>query len=405
MKVLVINSGSSSLKYTLFAMAQETVLFRGLIDRIGLQGSFHKYRASDEDMYNIAEIPITTHGDALDVLFAALLSGPLKSLAELNAVAHRIGHGGKYKEATLITDDVIEEIRRMTPYVPLHHPAMLKEIQESMLRVPHAIHVAVFDTSFHRTIPDYAAIYAIPYRFFSEQGIRRTGFHGQSHQYMSLITAEYLNRPVTDLKLITCHLGNGASVAAIDRGKSIDTSLGMTSLAGLIMGTRSGDLDPGIIPVLMKQLNFTPDQMIEFLYRECGIYGISGISRDLREIEDAAGAGNDRAQLALNAYAYRVSRYIGSMMMPLGHCDAIVFAGGVGRNSQIIRKKTLQGCEAIGAILDEEKNKIASADQVIEISHESSKIKVLTVQTFEEIIMARECCEVVNRLQGGPKCD
>ena len=405
MKILVINSGSSSLKYTLFEMADESVVFSGLIDRIGLDGSTHSFHSESNGSETVKQIEIANHGEALDEAFAALLSGPLESLNDLPAVAHRVGHGGNYKEAVVVTQEVIDEVRRMTPMVPLHHPAMIKEIQECKIRMPHALHVAVFDTSFHRTIPDEAAIYGLPYHYFAERGYRRTGFHGHSHQYVSGKAAEFLGKSVDELKIISCHLGNGASITAVDRGRSIDNTLGMTAVEGLIMGTRSGDVDPGLIPIIMNEDSLSADDLIGLLYKKSGLHGISGVSRDMREIEATAEQGNEQAALALNAFCYKVKRYIGAMLMVLGDCDALVFAGGIGVNSGSVRWKSLQGAESLGFRIDEAKNfgpdRPTSAAPVLDISHPDSRIKILAVKTFEELMMARECLEVVKRTREG----
>lgn len=402
MKILVINGGSSSLKYTLFDMADERVLFEGVIDRIGLPGSTHSFVSGEKDgPATVKEMHISDQGKALDEVLATLARGPLTSLQELGAVAHRIGHGGKYREAVRVDPDVIAEIRRMTPMIPLHHPAMIKEIEECQVRMPHALHVAVFDSCFHWSIPDEAAIYGLPYRYFAEKGYRRTGFHGNSHAYISEKGAEFVGRPLEDLKIITCHLGNGSSVCAIDRGRSIDTTLGMTSVEGLIMGTRSGDVDPGLIPVIMKEDSLTPDQMLNMLYTESGLLGISGLSRDMREIEEAAYQGNTRAALALNAFCYRVKRAIGAMLMVLGGCDVLIFAGGIGLNSPTVRTKSLEGASGLGFGLDEAKNngpeRPTAEDPVVEISAASSGVRILVVRTFEELMMARQCLQVVRR--------
>jgi acetate kinase len=282
--------------------------------------------------------------------------------------------------------------------VPLHHPAMIREIEECLERMPQAVHVVVFDTWFHWSIPDEAAIYGLPYRYFAEKGYRRTGFHGNSHAYISVKAAEFLGRPIETLKMITCHLGNGASLCAIDRGRSIDTTLGMTAVEGLMMGTRSGDVDPGLIPVIMKEDGLSPDRMTEMLFKESGLLGVSGLSRDMREIETAALQGNERAGLALKAFCYKVKRSMGAMLMVLGGCDALIFAGGIGRNSATVRTLVLQGASALGFVLDETKNAADSTDggdAVIDISAPSSKVKILVVDTFEELMMARQCLKVV----------
>jgi acetate kinase len=297
--------------------------------------------------------------------------------------------------------DVIREIRRMVPMIPLHHPAMIKEIEECQIRMPAALHVAVFDTSFHREIPDEAAIYGLPYRYFAERGYRRTGFHGHSHQYVSGKAAEFLGSPVQDLKIISCHLGNGSSVAAIDRGRSIDTTLGMTAVEGLIMGTRSGDVDPGLMPIIMKEDALTPDQTIDMLYRKSGLLGISGVSRDMREIEAAASQGNQRAALALNAFCYKVKRAVGSMLMVMGGCDTLIFTGGIGLNSSTVRAKVLDGTAGLGFVIDEGKNqspeRATAENPTLDISHRESRIRILVVRTFEELMMARECLNVLER--------
>lgn len=398
MKILVINSGSSSLKYTLFDMTDEQVLFSGSFDRIGLSHSTHSYKDRKGEE-TIRETEIRDHGQALDEMLAALTAGPVTSLEELGAVAHRIGHGGKYHEAIVVNPDVMAEIRRMTPMIPLHHPAMIKEIEECGVRMPHAVHVAVFDTWFHGSIPDEAAIYGLPYRYF-EKGYRRSGFHGNSHAYVAAKAAEFLGKPISELRIITCHLGNGASLCAVDRGKSIDTTLGMTAVEGLIMGTRSGDVDPGLLMVIMDEESLSPEQMRDLLFKESGLLGISGLSRDMREVEAAAAKGNRRAALALDAFCYKAKRFVGSMLMALGGCDALVFTGGIGSNSPTVRRKMLEGAEALGFVVDEAKNQglhASQGDGAADISTIDAKVRILVIETFEELMMARQCKEVVER--------
>ncbi|MBM3300556.1 MAG: acetate/propionate family kinase, partial [Deltaproteobacteria bacterium] len=284
------------------------------------------------------------------------------------------------------------------PMIPLHHPSMITEIEECQRRLPDATHVVVFDTWFHWSIPDEAAIYGLPYRYFAEKGYRRTGFHGHSHAYVSAKAAEYLGQPIEDLKMITCHLGNGASVSAVNRGRSVDTTLGMTALEGLIMGTRSGDVDPGLLPVIMKEDSLSPDQLVEMLYKESGLKGISGISSDMREVESAAARGDERAALALNAFCHKVKRSIGSMFMVLGGCDALIFTGGIGQYSDIVRKKVLEGTQEVGFLMDEHKNTSGLPDDqypVVDITAAASKIRILVVKTFEELMMARQCMNAV----------
>jgi acetate kinase len=397
MKILVVNSGSSSLKYTLFDMADESILFSGEIERIGLENSNHSFR-SRQGEEKTREARIRGHGQALDAMLEALAQESLSSLDDIVAVAHRVAHGGKYRDAVRISPEVMDEIRRMTPMIPLHHPPMISEIEECQSRMPQAVHVAVFDTWFHASIPDEAAIYGLPYRYF-EKGYRRIGFHGHSHAYVSACAAKYLKQPIEALKMITCHLGNGASLCAIDGGRSIDTSLGMTALEGLIMGTRSGDVDPGLIPVIMNEESLSPDQMMNMLYRESGLKGLSGVSSDMRDVEAAAHNGDRRALLALDAFCYRVKRYIGAMLMVLGGCDVLVFAGGIGRNSGMVRRKILQGAEGLGFVLDENKSVTESAEdqQVLDVTGPGSRVRILAVTTWEEIVMARQCLSVLNK--------
>jgi acetate kinase len=378
-------------------MNPEDVIIQGMVDRIGLRDSEHIYQEGFDGSQMVRQVSAPDHGAALDEILNTL-SVTLGSMDQLTAVAHRIGHGGKYKKAALIDDEVIEEIDRMTFAVPLHHPAMLAEIKESLIRIPKALHVAVFDTTFHSTMADAQTIYGLPFKYF-EKGYKRTGFHGHSHKYISEIAGQFLGKPLAQLKLVTCHLGNGCSITAIDGGKSVDTTLGMTSVEGLIMGTRAGDVDPGLIPMIMKEDGISPDELTNLLYKDSGLAAISGISRDMREIEVAAQTGDWRAQLALEAFCHRVKRYIGAMMMVLNGCDAIVFAGGIGRNSSTVRSKVLGNAERLGIVLDEEKNmsgpKPEFHNPAVAVSAADSKIKVLVVQTFEELMMARECKELV----------
>jgi acetate kinase len=398
MKILVINSGSSSLKYTLFEMEREDILFSGSIDRIGLEGSVHSFRAGSE-AETVRNVRIAGHGEALDEMLGTLSSGGLESLDHVTAVAHRVGHGGKYWDAVRVDADVMAEIRRMTPMIPIHHPAMIREIEECQIRIPNAVHVAVFDTWFHKTIPLETAIYGLPYHYYSERGYRLTGFHGNSFAYVSAKAAEFLGTPLDRLKIVALHLGNGASACAIDRGKSIDTTLGMTSVGGLLMGTRCGDVDPGLVPVIMKEDSLTPDETIDMLYRRSGLLGISGISHDMREVEAAAAQGNERAMLAVNSFCHKVKRALGAMLMVLGGCDVLIFTGGIGCNSSCVRFQALDGAEGLGFALDEEANRTCPRtsleNPVVDISLGSSRTKVLVVHTFEELMMARQCMEAL----------
>jgi acetate kinase len=396
--ILVVNSGSSSLKYTLFDMENERVLFSGEVERIGLADSRHQFVDADGRKQS-KTLEVADQGAALDEALSALTNeGPLSSLNEIGAVAHRVAHGGSYGAAARIDEEVMSEIRRMTPFIPLHHPAMIQGIEDCRRRMPDATHTAVFDTSFHSTIPLKAAIYGLPYRYYAEKGYRRTGFHGSSHHYVALKAAEYLERPLEELRVITCHLGSGASLCAIDHGKSIDTTLGMTALAGLIMGTRCGDTDPGLIPVIMKEDGLGPDEMIDMLYRDSGLKGISGVSRDMRDVEAAAADGNERAQLAIDAFCWQIRRSVGAMLMGLGGCDALVFTAGIGANSPLTRAKSLEGAEGLGFVIDpvsNEKARPTAENPLADISSDESRVKILAIDTNEELMMARQCHEML----------
>lgn len=398
MKILVVNSGSSSLKYNLFEMDTRSILFTGLIDRIGLEDAIHSFQ--DETGHErVTQSSASDHGQAIDEMFTVLLDYCIGNLEEIPAVAHRVVHGGRFKRATIITQEVMEEVCRMVPFFPLHHPPQIVEIEECVKRIPSAIHVAVFDTSFHATIPDVASIYGLPYRYFSEKYYRRTGFHGNSHEFVSQAAADFLGKPLSETKIITCHLGNGCSLAAIDGGKSVDTTLGMTACEGLIMGTRCGDVDPGLMPVIMLEEKLSPDDILEMLYNQSGLLGISGVSRDMREIEASAAEGNERSKLALDAFCYRVKRYIGAFLAVLGGCDALVFTGGIGLNSVTVRSKSLEGLSGLGFKIDEQKNsggiKPTALAPVTDYSEDDSPIRILVARTFEELIMARQCLRVM----------
>ncbi len=403
MKILVLNSGSSSLKFILFKMSDEQVLVSGTIDRIGISQSivsFQEWNKQPEVI--LGNIP--DHGAALDTLFQVLTVGPISALPDIPAIAHRVAHGGKFSESVVINTEVLDQIRSMNRFFPLHHPAMILEIQECMEKMPHALHVAVFDNSFHRDIPDEAAIYGLPYRYFSEKGYRRTGYHGNSHAYSAYESAEFLNIPLEKLKIITCHLGNGASTCAIKHGKSVDTSLGISAIEGLIMGTRSGDVDPGLIPIIMDEEGLSPNQLTDMLVHSSGLLGISGISRDMREVEAAAADGHERAALALNAFCYKVKRSIGSMLMALGGCDVLVFTGGIGTNSSIVREKSLEGADALGFRLDPIKNRnplsLTMTSPVQEVSSENSPVTILVIRANEELMIARECFRITQNVLG-----
>jgi acetate kinase len=400
MKVLVINSGSSSLKYEFFDLNTEISLMSGAVSRIGMEGSQHTCTCGSRE--SLMNIKAPDHLAALGFILNALTGvegAPVKSLAEIGAVAHRIGHGGAlYRGPVVIDQNVINEIRKLIPLMPLHHPAMLAGIEACQKVLPDAPHVAVFDTAFHSEIPEEAAIYGLPYEIFTS-GVRRFGFHGNSHEYVVMKAAEYLETPLRRLNIISCHLGNGASVCAVQHGHSIDTSMGFSPLEGLIMGTRVGDLDPGIIPYLMRAHNLTIDELDKMLNNRSGLLGISGVSSDMREIIAAAEDGNARALLAIKAFCYRIKRYIGAYHAVLGGADALIFTGGIGENSLGIRSRCLQGLEKLGFAVDPVRNgrcAVNAVDPVCDIGARYSNVHVLVIATDEELMIARQCARALD---------
>ncbi len=400
MKILVLNSGSSSLKFILFEMNDESVLISGMVDRIGISGSILSFQEQGGRSEEIS-VNIPDFGAALDTLFRLLAAESISALSEIPAIAHRVAHGGKFLETVIITPEVLDQVRSMNRFFPLHHPAMILEIEECMRRMPHALHVAVFDNSFHRNIPDEAAIYGLPYRYFSEKGYKRTGYHGNSHAFSAHEAAKFLNVPLEKLRIITCHLGNGCSLCAVKHGMSIDTSLGISAIEGLIMGTRCGDVDPGLLPIIMEEENLSPSDLTNMLSKQSGLLGISGLSRDMREIETATGNGNEQASLALKAFCYKVKRSMGSMLMALGGCDVLVFTGGIGENSPIVRAQSIEGSQDLGFIIEPTKNSgvnhLTIENPIQEISSGSSTVKILVVRANEELMMARECLQIARK--------
>jgi acetate kinase len=393
MMILVINSGSSSIKYQLFEMLGKKVLASGLLEQIGEKTSRlkHKTRQDNGDMQDLIKTdPVANHEEGFDRIMEAFAStGALRDSDELYGIGHRVVHGGDvFHKPTLITEAVIKSIREQIPLAPLHNPANLLGIEVTFARRPNIPQVAVFDTAFHQTIPPHAYRYALPYELAESLHIRRYGFHGTSHQYVAKTAAWYLQRPLEELNLITCHLGNGASVCAIRNGKSVDTSMGMTPLEGLIMGTRSGDVDPAVIFYLSRKTGRSLDELDELLNRESGMKGICGVN-DMREIEELAGAGAMRARLALEMYCYRFKKYIGMYIAILGRIDALVFTAGVGENSDLVRSKACDNLSSLGIILDEHKNK-EGASGLFEIQTEDSSVKILVIPTNEELEIAEQ---------------
>lgn len=400
MKVLVINSGSSSLKYELFDLNTEASLISGSVTRIGRDGSAHSYNCGGKD--NCLSVAAPDHLAALGAALRAVTEAegaPIKSLGEIGAVAHRIGHGGmRYRGPVVIDEAVTDEIRRLIPLMPLHHPAMLAGIEACQKDLPAVPQVAVFDTAFHSAIPDEAAIYGLPYEMFA-RGIRRFGFHGNSHEYVALKAAEHLETPLRRLNIISCHLGNGASICAIHRGHSIDTSMGFSPMEGLIMGTRVGDLDFGIIPYLMRSDNLSIEELDNMLNNSSGLLGISGVSSDMREILAAAETGNMRALMAIKAFCYRIKRYIGAYHAVLGGADVLIFTGGIGEHSRGIRSRCVQGLEKLGFAVDEGRNDrciVNSATPVCGIGARYTNVHILVIATDEELMIARQCARALD---------
>ena len=394
--VLVINCGSSSLKYQLMEMDTESLLAKGLVERIGLAQGIHTFSPAGAAAVT-EELPIPDHARACELVLAALLHaehGVIRSLDEIGAIGHRVVHAGeRYSASVLIDDDVLDALRACVPLAPLHNPANITGIEAAQRVLPVVPQVGVFDTAFHQTMPDMAYIYPIPYNLYTEHGIRRYGFHGTSHRYVTARAAQMLERDPADLNFISCHLGNGASVAAVRGGKSIDTSMGLTPLEGLMMGTRSGDIDPALVGFLSRTLNLDLNGVEKILNKESGLLGISGISSDLRDVEREYAKGNERARLAMETYAYHIRKYIGAYAVALGRVDAIIFTAGVGEHASLIREWACRGLDAIGATLDTFKNATRHDESII--SKSSSRVRILIVPTNEELMIARDTAQIV----------
>ncbi len=394
--VLVINCGSSSLKYQLLDMSQEALLAKGLVERIGLDDGVHTYSPTGGQEIT-QELPIADHAQAFSLVLAALTDeehGILSSMQEVAAVGHRVVHAGeKYSGSVIITEDVIDALKECIPLAPLHNPANITGIEAAQKVMPGVPMVGVFDTAVHQSMPDRAYIYPIPYDLYEKYKIRRYGFHGTSHRYVTLRAGEILERETDDLNLVTCHLGNGASVAAVLGGQSVDTSMGLTPLEGLMMGTRSGDIDPAIVGYLARRLDMKLAEVEQILNKKSGLLGISGISSDLRDVERAYANGNDRARLALEVYAYHIRKYIGAYAVALGRVDAIIFTAGVGEHASLVREWACQGLEAMGAILDPFKNATRHDEAII--SKMSSRVKIMIIPTNEELMIARDTRDLV----------
>jgi|BioPla2DNA2_1021312.scaffolds.fasta_scaffold43385_2 acetate kinase len=391
MKVLVINTGSSSLKYQLIDMTNESVLAKGVCDRIGLEQSFLKHSKIGSDTV-IIEKDLYNHKVAVQEVLSALTdskTGVIASMSEIGAVGHRIVHGGeKFKDSVIIDINVMNAIKECIELAPLHNPSNIIGIEACQQIMPDIPMVAVFDTAFHQTMPAHAYIYALPYEIYEKYRLRKYGFHGTSHKYVANKAAEMLGRPIEELKIVTCHLGNGASICAVKNGKSIETSMGFTPLQGLAMGTRSGTIDPAVISFLMDKEKMTVKDVSDFLNKKSGVLGVSGVSSDFRDVQEAAENGNNRAILALDIFCYKVKRFIGDYIGIMNGADAVVFTAGIGENNDLVRSKILKDLDFLGIEVDMEKNKVIGKE--IDISAPGSRVKTLVIPTNEELAIARE---------------
>ena len=398
MKILVINCGSSSLKYQLINMENEEVLAKGNYERIGQGNSFVTHKVNEEKY--VLENPVKNHQEALEFMLKQLLHeeyGVIKSLDEINAVGHRVPHGTDiFDKSVLITDEVIKEIASCTELAPIHTPPILNGIEACKQVIPGKPMVAVFDTAFHQTIPEERYIYPVPYKYYEKYKMRKYGFHGTSHRYVSNRVAELIGKPIEELKTVVCHLGQGASLCAVDGGKSVETSMGMTPVSGIMMCARAGDLDPSIVTFLMKKEGLSEDEVENVLNKESGVLGISGVSPDFRDIEKAADEGNQRAILARKAYCYNVAQYVAKYGVSMNGINTIVFTAGIGENQINIRKMICENLEWLGVKIDTEKNNTRGEE--VKISTEDSKIEVWIVPTNEELVIARDTKAIVENL-------
>ena len=397
MKVLVLNCGSSSLKYQLIDMSNEEVLCIGLVERIGIEGSVLKQEKDGVEGKLVVEQPMKNHQDAIKLVLEAVVDakfGGVQDIKEVEAVGHRVVHGGeKFAGSVLITDEVKAALVECTDLAPLHNPANIMGIEACEAILPGVPMVAVFDTAFHQTMPKASYLYGLPHELYTKYGVRRYGFHGTSHKYVSQRAAAMLGKNIEDIKVITCHLGNGASIAAVDGGKCVDTSMGFTPLEGLIMGTRCGDIDAAILPFLMEKEGLDAKGLSDLMNKKSGVYGMTGISSDFRDIEGAAANGDEKAQVALDAYAQRVKKYIGAYAAEMNGVDAVVFTAGVGENGIDMRKAIASNMEFLGMNFDEEANKVRGKETVI--STADSKVKILLIPTNEELMIARDTVALV----------
>ncbi|MCI5560263.1 MAG: acetate kinase [Phocaeicola sp.] len=397
MKILVLNCGSSSIKYKLFDMETKNVLAQGGLEKLGLPDTFLKFTLPNGEK-KIIEREIPGHRAGVKFIFEILTHpeyGVIRDLKEIDAVGHRMVHGGtKFSSSVLITDEVIETTRECSELSPLHNPANLKGVEAVKELLPNIPQVGVYDTAFHQTMPDYAYLYALPYEYYTKYGIRRYGFHGTSHRYVSKRVCEFLGIPQEGTKIITCHIGNGGSIAAVKDGKSIDTSMGLTPVEGLMMGTRCGDIDAGALTYIMKKEGMDADALSNFINKKCGVAGVFERSSDMRELEDAVSAGEERAILTEKMYFYRITKYIGAYAAAMGGVDVIVFTGGVGENQLSARTLSCETLEFLGVKIDPVKNNVRGKEQVV--STDDSRVKVVVIPTDEEFMIASDTISILN---------
>ncbi|WP_053023552.1 acetate kinase [Staphylococcus haemolyticus] len=387
--VLAINAGSSSLKFQLIRMPEETLVTKGLIERIGIKDSIFTIEVNGEKIKDVKDIK--DHEEAINIMLDSFKQhGIIDDINDIAGTGHRVVHGGElFPTSALVTDKVEEQIESLSELAPLHNPANLMGIRAFRKLLPNIPHVAVFDTSFHQSMPEQSYLYSLPYQYYKDYGIRKYGFHGTSHKYVSQRAAEIMNKPIEELRIISCHIGNGASIAAIDGGESIDTSMGFTPLAGVTMGTRSGNIDPALIPFIMQKTGQNAEEVLNVLNKESGLLGISGTSSDLRDLESDAEEGKERAQLVLDVFASRIHKYIGSYATRMHGVDVIVFTAGVGENSSTVRAKVLEGLEFMGIYWDPKKNETIRGEEGF-INYPHSPVKVIVIPTNEEVMIARD---------------
>lgn len=396
MRILVINCGSSSIKYQLFDMKNENVITKGLVERIGMQGSILTQKFNGQKIQ--IKHPMKNHKEAMEIILRCLIDekyGILNSLDEITAVGHRVVHGGeRYSHSVIVDEEVIRYIEECGKLAPLHNIPNAMGIKVCRELMPNIPMVTVFDTAFHQTMPKASYIYPVPYELYVEEGIRKYGFHGTSHKYVATSAAKILEKNFEDLNFVTCHIGNGVSVTAIKEGKSLDTSMGFTPLGGVCMGTRCGDIDPSIVTYIMKKKNLTVEEVENMMNKESGVLGLSGVSSDYRDIKREAEKGNEKSILALEIFANKIKQFIASYAVRMGKIDCIVFTGGIGENAPIARKNICNGLEVIGAILNKEKNSEVIGEEGV-ISEKNSKVSILVVPTNEELMIARECKNLI----------